>query len=572
MPSPAQSSFFLKAKPCRKNAYLGKKRNPGSSETKRKRGAKTQKIDGTEGSDIDIEANEIAPYDYEQNNVSSDDDIGENSQEKRIRLAKAYINSLAQNQDSDEDEFSDEELASGSTSIHKKLEDEALEAQGRLVVNIADKISPKILWKKDLRSPATCCIMDHDQKYIFVSCKRGPILKFSKNNGKLEEKFFYGNHAEFEGHTDQVLALECTSHLLFSAGKDKKICVWNISDNENVKLEYVFQNQHRDTITGLSIREPPSSVSQIYSSGASTSSNTILYSASLDRTIRLYNIDQMSYIETLFGHQDGISDIDVMVGVKKDRCVSVGQRDRTARVWKINEESQLVFRAPTASKKTKISGQFNDNKILQFFESSLNTEETGSLDTVSCLDEETFVSGSDGGTLSLWSIHRKKPIFSLPNAHGKTLTFEESETNGETHQKFFGSTTCYSRDIITRENIENEKWSMFELSKMISIAPNWISAVAARLNSDLIATGSCEGFIRFWKVDKSQFPRKSLQLVYSLDCCSQSGGWINSLRFSKCGGYLVASIGREPKCGRWQTFSGKKKSKNSLILIEVDCK
>ena len=43
-----------------------------------------------------------------------------------------------------------------------------------------------------------------------------------------------------------------------------------------------------------------------------------------------------------FGHEDAITGIDSLA---KDRCVTSGGRDRTVRLWKIPEESQLVFRA-----------------------------------------------------------------------------------------------------------------------------------------------------------------------------------------------------------------------------------
>ena len=48
----------------------------------------------------------------------------------------------------------------------------------------------------------------------------------------------------------------------------------------------------------------------------------------------------MSYIETVFGHQDAVMSIDAMM---KERAVSVGGRDNTVRVWKIVEESQFVY-------------------------------------------------------------------------------------------------------------------------------------------------------------------------------------------------------------------------------------
>ena len=43
-----------------------------------------------------------------------------------------------------------------------------------------------------------------------------------------------------------------------------------------------------------------------------------------------------------FGHEDGVTAIDSLT---RDRAVTVGGRDRTLRVWKVVEESQLVFTA-----------------------------------------------------------------------------------------------------------------------------------------------------------------------------------------------------------------------------------
>lgn len=41
-----------------------------------------------------------------------------------------------------------------------------------------------------------------------------------------------------------------------------------------------------------------------------------------------------------FGHQDAITGLD---SLSRERCVTAGGRDRSVRVWKIAEESQLVF-------------------------------------------------------------------------------------------------------------------------------------------------------------------------------------------------------------------------------------
>ena len=54
----------------------------------------------------------------------------------------------------------------------------------------------------------------------------------------------------------------------------------------------------------------------------------------ISRSIKVWNVDELSYMETLFGHQGSISDIDAGF---RERCVSAGGRDMTVRVWKIVE-------------------------------------------------------------------------------------------------------------------------------------------------------------------------------------------------------------------------------------------
>lgn len=47
-----------------------------------------------------------------------------------------------------------------------------------------------------------------------------------------------------------------------------------------------------------------------------------------------------------FGHQDRITGIDAGI---RERAVSAGGRDGSVRVWKIVEESQLIFNGPSTS-------------------------------------------------------------------------------------------------------------------------------------------------------------------------------------------------------------------------------
>lgn len=104
-----------------------------------------------------------------------------------------------------------------------------------------------------------------------------------------------------------------------------------------------------------------------------------------------------------------------MDALSRERAITSGGRDTSVRIWKIPEESQLVFNG-----------------------------HSGSIDCVRLVNEDTFVSCGDDGMLSLWGSNKKKPLCSVPAAHGHCATNNQ---------------------------------------------PNWISAVAALPNTDLVASG-----------------------------------------------------------------------------------
>lgn len=70
-----------------------------------------------------------------------------------------------------------------------------------------------------------------------------------------------------------------------------------------------------------------------------------LFTAARDRTVKLWNLSEMAYVETLFGHADEITALDALSG---ERAVSCGT-DRSVRLWKVHEETQLVFHGHSAA-------------------------------------------------------------------------------------------------------------------------------------------------------------------------------------------------------------------------------
>lgn len=109
----------------------------------------------------------------------------------------------------------------------------------------------------------------------------------------------------------------------------------------------------------------------------------------------------MGYVETLYGHQDCILDIDAL---RSETAVSVGGRDRTVRFWKIVDETQLVFRGGGKSKVREVleggalegMDEEEDGVIGARKETEKRYVE-GSIECVAMIDESTFVSGGDSG-------------------------------------------------------------------------------------------------------------------------------------------------------------------------------
>ena len=100
----------------------------------------------------------------------------------------------------------------------------------------------------------------------------------------------------------------------------------------------------------------------------------------------------MLFIHDRFGHQDLIVGLDTL---SKERCVTVGSRDKTMRLWKIPEESQLVFRGGggiTVSEDLVVMDDLRKNEKRKG-----NTSTGGSIDVVAMIDEDNFLSGDDSG-------------------------------------------------------------------------------------------------------------------------------------------------------------------------------
>lgn len=284
--------------------------------------------------------------------------------------------------------------------------------------------------------------------------KKKPIqLKFVKGLKKVR------GSKEPQGHTGNILALAVSpsGRYLATGGEDKKLIIW---DAETLTPMKTF-TQHRDSVASLSFTRHISS----HSSGEQ------LFSGSFDRTIKTWSLSAggHAYVETLFGHQDHVSAVASMM---TDQCVSVGARDRTARLWKVIDETQLVFRGESSKKE-----EYQNNAI----------------DCVAVIPPTHFVTGSDSGSLSLWSIHKKKPLHTIQLAHGVDPIPPPEEVSSEADPEVGAYNTRFLRPM-----------------------PRWITALSTVPGTDIVLSGSWDGWIRAWRVSDDKRTLISLGPVGSV--------------------------------------------------------
>ncbi|XP_062523140.1 U3 small nucleolar RNA-interacting protein 2-like [Corticium candelabrum] len=442
----------------------------------------------------------------------SDDE--ETPQNKRLRLAKEYLAELqAKEREQAQDDIPDHDV------VAHYLREDVLKQAGKLQKKIASQYSKpdssSVRQMRGHRLSITCMVITPDDKFVYTGSKDCSIIKWSLDAFRKDTVIPRALQSESHGHVDHVLCLTVSSDgkFLASGGRDKIINIWSVETNNWL---HVFKG-HRDAVSGLAFRR----------------STHQLFSCSHDRAVKIWNVDEMAYVDTLFGHQDAITGIDSLV---RERAVTSGGNDRTVRLWKIVEESQLVFHGHRSS-----------------------------IDCIKQINEDHFISGSQDGSLALWSLYKKKPTALVPVAHGGSHIW----TDKRGHKKDKIDENGHSSNDNASERIFRAlagESAATDDSVIEERSPNcddgleaWITAVASIPNSDFVASGSSDGHVKFWECGDGC---KSLTLQFSYPVI----GFVNALAFAHSGSFVAVGVGQEHRLGRWWTL---KEARNSLIVIPL---
>ena len=545
------SSFFTIPKSQKKRkredtaAHTSKRTKATNSKSKKFTLERDESISGSASEDEELGKKIGGEGDHESS--SSED---ETAAERRLRLAEQYLENI-KGDVQEEVGFDAEEV--DRDLIGERLQEDVASTKGRLYKHIAstldfeDATRTHFRWKSASVTGIAVC-----PPYAYTVSKDISITKWElhtppiaskKPNKKLKrpqkqirrrptkvlEVVGSGKKSKdpnYKYHTAPILtiAASSTGKFLATGSSDKKLIVYNAADLTPLR---VF-TQHRDAVTSVSFRPGTNQ----------------LYSASKDRTVKVWSLDELAYVETLFGHQDEVVDVAAYPGV--ERCLSVGARDRTARVWKVVEETQLVFRGGGGGvgtsksktyKKDGVNGTNGDENAKCYAE--------GSIDRVALIENDLFVTGSDNGSLCLWSLQKKKPIFIYPLAHGLEEPMKPEEASAEMH---------LGPDF-----------------KLPERQPRWITALASVPLADLVVSGSWDGQIRVWRIGDG---KRSLEYLGVVGKMGEEGGvrgYINDIKVFERGDRgketicIVAAVGNDHRLGRWK----KAGARSGAVVWEV---
>lgn len=327
---------------------------------------------------------------------------------KRVRLAREYLDKLEGESDAGSSVASDEDSEDDQDHISRKLQRERLKREGTLERILADKVG------KHVEALQAAMLQD---KLAILSSHEAANLWIQSGNVRL-----------LHGHdlTPTSVALDASGKVALSGSKDNSVIVWDVetgsrlhnlcrhwkqnkqgakkgsrnggevlavSISDDGRYAVIGKRDSKVTIFDLTSKTPEEIVKTFeghkgpISSLAFQSYSHRLFSSSEDRCIRHYSLDDMLYMETLYGHQFAVSGIDCH---RKERPISVG-RDRTARAWKLAEDSHLIFRG--------------GSKIQ-------------SADCISLIKDDWFITGHEDGHLCLWNTDKKRAVATIANAHG----------------------------------------------------------------------------------------------------------------------------------------------------------
>jgi len=576
------SSFFTvpasqrKRKRSEAASSTPKKRNVASVKSTSAGASRRNKRDESVSSGSESQEDDATGFLDDIQSSETSEDENETAADKRLRLAEQYLENVRTEVEEDggfDAADIDRDL------IAERLKEDVAEAKGKIYRNISEELdfgqATYVHGKSGLQKAITGCAVRLPHAWTIskdlvvekweiadpiaynasrfnqptnATPRRTPKRLFWKKGNKNRK-----GDKDYLGHTGEIISVAVSDSGRFLATGDKhaRLVIWDADTLNPLKLF----TRHRDAVTALSFRR---GTEQLFSGGA-------------DRAVLVWSVPELAYIETLHGHEDTVAGLAGGLESNQETCVSVGSRDRSARLWKVVEENQLVFRSGTNTRQKGldklrkerfgdiVDGEKKTNGETHQPDDTVYAE--GSVDCVAFLDAGLFVTGSDNGALSLWSINRKKPLHTILLTHGLDTPIPPDEMSANHDARTSGDAG----------------------PKL----PRYITALATVPFTDLILTGSWDGWIKAWRVSSD---KRSIEPVgnvghipiqdrentvedrgVSNSEADPTRGIVNAISVQERGDRgqqglcVVAAVGKEPRLARWMV----RKVPNTLRVFEV---
>ena len=291
--------------------------------------------------------------------ADEDEEVPESAEERRVRLAKemiAAMDAAATRRREGGADASGVARGAHADEVTQELEEDALRRSGQFRCLAASQLRGAHLDPSEmrvLRGPrlsATSVAISPDESFVVCGCKDGGLVRWDVATGQRIKlsggrgAALYGGGDDDDagegggggggasssaskptqtGHLSDVLSVEVSAdgQLIASGGRDGAILLWDCRSNRVVH----HLRGHKTPVSCLARRRDAAAPE--------------LYSGAEDRTARVWDLEQRGYVETLYGHQEGLSALDALC----EHHVLSASADRTVRLWKVAEETQLIF-------------------------------------------------------------------------------------------------------------------------------------------------------------------------------------------------------------------------------------
>nr|CDS27653.1 U3 small nucleolar RNA interacting protein 2 [Hymenolepis microstoma] len=447
--------------------------------------------------------------DQQVDDYEEDEEI-ETPHEKRVRLAKLALAKSKQAIGSDDED--------PMATLTVRLQEEALQARGKLFFRVAEKFSPvspeSIICLFGHRKTVTCLCISSDTKYIFSGGKDASIIKWSINDfskTKIVRGGRKGSSSPF--HTGPLLAIAISDDCKYLAtgSADRSIIIWNPET-----LEVLFRLQrHRSPVTALSFQRQ----------------SHMMFSGDKFGRVCVWNLPLTDILQD----QGAATKIEVLsiCGLSSERCISAsGFGGAGICLWKVEQEVcvQYVVKNPAEY----------------------------AIECIYAVNDDLYIGGSATNTLYLWHVSRGSPICKISPAHPYISSDLVSVKARPALNWITAVTGLFSTDLLATGSSSGhvQLWRLhLESEKAFSFG----------FGDDEGEEGS----------DEESKPRQTRVRVHHDSAKLERipngefhlGGFVNSLAFSNDGKWLVAGIGQEHRLGRWEE---RRKVRDAVCLIPIN--